>query len=179
MNQSCVFLSLGSNLDVREAHLASALNASAANPKITIRRESSVYKTAPKYNPNQPDFLNMVVEIATSMTPQQLLDFCKKTEIHLGRHPSTLKNSPREIDIDIIFFDRLIFESAGLTIPHPGLYERKFVLAPLAEIAPDFICPKTGKSALELLNSCLDSDRVTRIGRLADLKTDSDSHGVL
>jgi len=146
MKSSGVFVALGSNLNTRVNNLSVALETLSNNPAISIRRMSAVYETAPKYDQNQPDFLNMVIEIATSLTPIQLLDFCKDTEIRLGRHFPHYKNSAREIDLDIIFFNGIIIESPTLTIPHPGLYERKFVLVPLAEIAPEFVCPKTAKS---------------------------------
>jgi len=179
VNHIRAFLALGSNLDIREDHLASALTAISNNSDIEIYRKSSVYETAPKYNPNQPDFLNMVVEIATFLTPMQLIDFCEKTEIRLGRSPVHSKNSAREIDLDILFYDRIIVDTPTLKIPHPGLYERKFVLTPLAEIAPDFIDPKTGKPVAELLISCPDPDRIIRIGSIEEIRTAALIHGVL
>jgi len=179
VKSSCVFVALGSNLNLREKNLSAALELLSHNPAISICRMSAVYETAPKYNPGQPKFLNMVVEIATTLTPLQLLEFCKDIEVRLGRHFPHYKNSPREIDLDIIFFNRLIVESPTLTIPHPGLYERKFVLVPLAEIAPEFICPKTAKSVAELLRICPDIEQVVRIGQLDELLTIPVTTGVL
>lgn len=179
MSEIRVFLALGSNLDPREKYLADAVTAIENCRQITIRNLSSIYETEPKYNTDQPDFLNMVIEIGTPLDPAQLLAFCKNTETKLGRRNSIVRNSPREIDLDIIFYDRKIIDTPTLKIPHPGLYERKFVLVPLAEIAPEFACPKTGISVAELLNACPDTDRVDRIGQIDEILTFPVSIGVL
>jgi len=179
VNEARVFLALGSNLGERAQHLSAAISAIRNHHGITIRRESSVYETAPKYKLDQPDFMNMVVEIATELEPRKLLAFCMNTEKKLGRELSLIRNAPRIIDLDIIFFDDRIVNLPELKIPHPGLYERRFVLVPLAEIAPEFVCPQTGKSGAELLNICTDSERINRIGRLNELMTSPISTGVI
>jgi 2-amino-4-hydroxy-6-hydroxymethyldihydropteridine diphosphokinase len=178
MNKARVFLALGSNLGQRENYLAAAILALKNNPAINVVQESSVYVTAPMYNPDQPDFLNMVIEIATDLRPEQLLTFCKNTERCFGRELSAVRNSPRKIDLDIIYFDDKTITSPDLTIPHPRLHERKFVLAPLAEIAPDLtLC--NGQTVMELFEQCPDSGRVDRIGTLAELTTTPVSLGAL
>lgn len=179
MKRTRVFLALGSNLGEREQHLSAAISAIRNRPEITVLSASSVYETAPKYKPDQPDYLNMVMEIATDMEPVQLLALCKNTERQLGRIISAVRNSPREIDLDIIFYDNQIVNLPELKIPHPGLYERKFVLAPLAEIAPGFVCPQTGQTVAELLRHCSDSGRIERLGQLKELMTSPISIGVL
>jgi 2-amino-4-hydroxy-6-hydroxymethyldihydropteridine diphosphokinase len=179
MKTTGVFLALGSNIGEREKNLAAASAALRDCPDIEIVRESSVYETAPKYKTEQPDFLNMVVEISTDLEPRQLLTFCKHTEKKLGREQSLIRNGPRIIDLDILFYNDKLVNLPELKIPHPGLYERRFVLIPLDEIAPGFICPQTGQTVMELMRQCSDNGRIERLGRLYELMTSSISTGVI
>ena len=118
----------------------------------TITKISKYYITKPVGNANQPDFTNGALTFETQLSPQQLLKELLKIEKEAGR-VRVRKNEPRILDLDIIFYDNEIIEEKNLTIPHPRLYERKFVLEPLNEIAPNFICPKTGKQILELFKN--------------------------
>ncbi len=144
-----VHLALGSNLGDRRGNLAAALQQ--LRDVLDITALSSVYETAPVGYADQPRFLNMVCAGKTSLAAQDLLVQAKAIEISLGRQV-TFRNGPRPIDIDILFYDELNISSPDLTIPHPRLSERAFVLVPLAEIAPDQLDPRSGRSAVEMLS---------------------------
>jgi len=154
MNKS--FLSLGSNLGDRLSYLKKAVDLFGKSEDVNIIKISSIYETEPIGYKEQPNFLNLVVEIETEIGPEDLLKRCKEIESCLGRIKRE-KWREREIDIDIIFYNNLIIEKDYIVIPHKELYNRKFVLLPLCEIDPDFICPKTKKSVKTLLSSCNDA----------------------
>ena len=143
-----VYLALGTNLGDRSANLRAAIQALA--PEIKVIVESMVYETPPWGYVNQPAFLNMAVKCKTDLDIESLLKCLKQLEVRLGREQS-FHWGPRLIDIDILFYDDLILESDSLTIPHPRLHERAFVLVPLAEIAPDLVHPVLKKMIKELL----------------------------
>ncbi len=138
---SLVYLALGTNLGDRRANLEAALQALAA--RLTLTARSSIYETPPWGYADQPAFLNMVVAARTALTPLALLDWLKTLEQELGRRPS-FRYGPRQIDLDILFYDDLVLDHPRLTLPHPRLHERAFVLVPLAEIAPDLVHPRLG-----------------------------------
>ena len=132
-----VYLGLGSNLGDRAALLKEAL-ARLAEAGVEIVRRSSVIETAPAYVLDQPDFLNMVVEARTDLSPFELLRSTQAVERAMGR-VKVIGKGPRNIDIDILYFDDLPLQSPKLTLPHPLIHERPFVLIPLAEIAPHLV----------------------------------------
>ena len=142
-----VFLSLGSNLGDREAFLNDALERLEAAGVRTVRR-SSIHETEPQDFRDQPWFLNMAVEVETDLAPLALLGTIQKIEAEMGRQRSIPKG-PRTIDIDILFYANLVIATPELEIPHPRLTERRFVLDPLSEIAPDLMHPVTGKTVSE------------------------------
>lgn len=151
-------LSLGSNLGDRLMNLHTAMKLLTADAgELTIN--SSVYETEPWGLKEQPDFLNMVVGIETELSPQQLLSEIKYIEDELLREKS-IRWGSRSIDIDILFFNDLVINSDILTIPHPEIANRRFVLVPLAEIFPDLIHPVLKKPVNSLLVNCSDPSEV-------------------
>lgn len=157
-----VYLGLGSNLGDRDAHLAAAIEALA--PFVTVEHISSVYDTAPLHYTDQPRFHNLVCMGETTLPPLALLHEVKEIERCLGRQAGP-RYGPRVIDIDLLLYDQLILQSPELTIPHPRLAERAFVLAPLAEIAPTLAHPVLGETMATLLERLAESD-VQRVGPL-------------
>ena len=149
MRLKTVYLALGSNLGDREANLRLAIRA-LARTSIEIVRASSIYETAPMLFEDQPWFLNQVVEAKTSLFPRQLLHCAQEVERQLGRK-RTIANGPRIIDIDILLYGRTVMTSDELTLPHPRMAERRFVLEPLAELAPRLKHPVLKRSMSELL----------------------------
>ena len=145
-----VYLALGSNLGDRMANLKAAI--ASLTPQMIVKKKSSIYETQPWGYTEQGAFLNQVVKAETYEEPEKLLKHLKRLETALGRVPS-FPNGPRLIDIDILFYDNLIMFRDNLVIPHPRLHERAFVLAPLADIAPDLIHPTLNKSIKELLKA--------------------------
>jgi 2-amino-4-hydroxy-6-hydroxymethyldihydropteridine diphosphokinase len=143
-----IYLALGTNLGNRLVNLRTAV--AALMPAVTVLAESPVYETLPWGVIDQPDFLNMVLKGKTHLAPLALLAHLKHLETQLGRAPS-MRYGPRLIDIDILFYDGLVLNTSELTIPHPHLQERAFVLVPLADLAPDFVHPVFGKSVGALL----------------------------
>lgn len=160
MKYSPIFLSLGANLGNPFEQICQALTWLESSEKIELRKISSIYRTEPLYNANQPDFLNLICEIETDFNPEELLAYCQKIERKIGRQPDLMRNAPRVIDIDIVYFADLIIEKDGLTVPHPRLAERLFVLKPLAEVAPRFICPHSAQNISTLLKVCPDQSHI-------------------
>jgi 2-amino-4-hydroxy-6-hydroxymethyldihydropteridine diphosphokinase len=152
--EKTVFLLLGSNLGDRVQVMQAALELIQKNVGAVVSA-SALYETAPWGVLNQPSFLNQVAEVRTLLAPEEVLRIVLETEHELGRVRYE-RWGARVIDIDILFFQDLILDSARLTIPHPRLHERRFTLIPLAEIAPGYIHPVLGKSSLQLLKECTD-----------------------
>ncbi len=143
-----VYLGLGSNMGNRQKNLEKALDL--MRQRVNVILVSPTYDTEPVGNPDQPRFLNLTCQISTRLSPLELLTLTKGIESKLGRLPGPA-DSPRPIDIDILFYGNEVIETARLTIPHPRLQERGFVLVPLADIAPDLVHPVSGKSVQELM----------------------------
>ncbi len=146
--KNTAYLSLGSNLEDPPAQIRSAIRRLESSGK--IRRISSFYSTEPMEVREQPWFVNCAVEVSTSLTPEQLLSKMLAIETEMGR-VRTAKKGPRLIDLDLLLFNDAIIQRNNLTVPHPAMHRRRFVLAPLAEIAPQAIHPILKRTAAELL----------------------------
>ena len=154
------YLITGGNLGDREQNLASAREWIEADCG-KIVRASSIYETAAWGNTDQPAFLNQALEIQTSLNSKQLIRHILKVEKKMGRIREK-KYGPRIIDIDILLFNNEIITTSFLIIPHPELQNRRFVLTPLAELAPQIVHPILNKTIAELLNDCPDPLAVKR-----------------
>ncbi|HKJ26250.1 MAG TPA: 2-amino-4-hydroxy-6-hydroxymethyldihydropteridine diphosphokinase [Anaerolineales bacterium] len=143
-----IYLGLGTNSGDRAANLEAAIQA--LPPQVEVQERSPIYQTPPWGYTNQPDFLNLVLEARTQLTPPQLLKFLKSLEDQVGR-TATFRWGPREIDIDILLYDDLVLETDELVIPHPQMQARAFVLVPLADLAPNLVHPKLKQTNTDLL----------------------------
>ena len=154
------YLSLGSNLGDRKANLQEAI--ARLREVGIVARVSSYYETEPVEFTAQPWFVNCVVELQTDLGPVPLMQKLLSIERAMGRERNQPKG-PRNIDIDLVLFDNETINTPGLTLPHPGMHMRRFVLAPLAEIAPDACHPLMRKTASQLLESLPSHEQVRRL----------------
>lgn len=138
MSGVTAYISLGSNLGDKEAYLREASEALAGSSGVTLLRSSPVYRTRPVGKVDQDWFLNQIVEIATTLPPDGLLDVCQEIEKRLGRVRHE-RWGPRTIDLDILVYGSTVSDDPRLTLPHPRMLERAFVLVPLADLAPDLV----------------------------------------
>lgn len=147
-----VFIGLGSNLAEPQAQLACALAALDALPGCQVLARSSFYRSAPVGYLDQPDFINAVAELATDLAPRPLLDALLGVERQQGR-TREFANAPRTLDLDLLLYGDLVLDEPGLSVPHPQMTQRAFVLLPLLEIAPQIPIPGAGK-ACDWLENC-------------------------
>lgn len=156
-----VFLGLGSNIGNRRANLEKCINLLQDIPGLFLRNVSLLYETEPVGYLLQNRFLNMTLELNYCKTPFNLLDDVKLIEKSMSRNTS-FRWGPRNIDIDILYFGDYIVNTDSLYIPHSGISKRMFVLQPLAEIAPGFLCPVSGLNMIELRQACIDESEVVQ-----------------
>lgn len=154
---STVFLGLGSNEGDRLANLMNGLQGLEPAGLVVIE-VSSLWETEPVGGPPQPPFINGAARLRTRLSPREVLEAVQAAERAAGRQ-RTVRNGPRPLDLDILLFDDAVIEEPDLAIPHPRLAERRFVLAPLAEIAPDVVHPVLRRTVRSLLAECADPHR--------------------
>jgi len=150
------FVGLGANLGDPIAQITKAMASLASLDKTRVVQASSLYRTAPIGHADQPEFVNAVVLLDTALAPRELLDALLGIERAAGRERS-FPNAPRLLDLDLLLYGEQIIDMPGLVVPHPRMHERAFVLAPLAEIAPEAVVPGYGRAA-DLLRAVGDQD---------------------
>ena len=160
-----VYLSLGSNLGDRVGYLQQATSLLNASEKINVVATSSFYESEPWQMNSENWFVNAVIQIATTLTPEELLNACQRIEKQLGRKRlSSEVYADRTIDIDILFYDDLIIKTDRLVIPHRNFSKRAFVLVPMLEIAQDFVHPVYKKTVMELYEELENPEMVVLYG---------------
>lgn len=155
-------LGLGANLGEPEKQLRAALEAVDDLPATSVEAVSAPYRTEPRIVEDQPEFLNACATIETGLEPRKLLEALQRIEREQGRQQTRAKG-PRRIDLDILLWEDRNIDLEDLTIPHPGLPDRRFVLSPLAEIAPEARDPRSEQTVRELLAACDDPGEVERL----------------
>lgn len=158
-----VYAGLGSNLGNKSDNIKKALDMLNVADNASVLAVSALYETEPEGYEDQDWFLNAAAQLETTLSPVELLNLFKEIEQAIGRHKS-VRWGPREIDLDLLLYDELSFESPDLVIPHPRMHQRAFVLAPLAEIAEDVLHPVLDKTIGILLAEFQTTKSVKRIG---------------
>jgi len=148
-----VFIGVGANEGDRSANISQAIKALSVVDGIQLVQMATLIDTEPLGGPPQGPYLNTVVEIDTALAPHELLNALKAIEQRLGRLPQSERWGPRPIDLDLLLYADQVIAAAELTVPHPRMHERQFVLEPLAQIAPDVVHPVLKQSTSELLKA--------------------------
>lgn len=159
MKNHTVYISVGSNIGDKLDNCQKNINILAASPSVSLKVQSRFYKTEPVDYTDQDWFVNAAIKIETFLEPFELLKKLKSIENDAGRTDKSIRFGPRVIDLDIILFDDIIVNTPELTIPHPRMHKRCFVLRPLCDIAPDIIHPVLKKNIKYLLDTINDKDQ--------------------
>ena len=149
---SRVFIGIGSNEGDRLSNISQAARAMSRLPQTRLVQMATIIETEPVGGPPQDLYLNTVVELDTTLRPHELLAALQAIERKLGRGPSTERWGPRPMDLDILLYEGQVIQEERLSIPHPRMHERRFVLEPLAQLAPDVVHPRLHQTIAELLN---------------------------
>jgi len=155
--KNIAYIALGTNIEPREHYLESALKRLEDKAVMLVKKKSSVYETVPVGYKDQPDFLNMVIELETSLSSMELLHVLQNIELELGRERK-VRFGPRTVDLDILIYNKERSKIEKLILPHPRMHKRAFVLIPLQEIAADLIVPGWNESVDALLKQLQDSE---------------------
>ena len=161
MSGTTIFLCLGSNMGDRHGRIAGGL-AELEQSGVSVEAHSSVYETEPVGGVDQPWFLNQVIRGTTRLAPIGLLEACKRIESLFGRESTEVRFGPRTLDVDILLYGGRVIASERLTIPHPRMHERRFVLVPLVEIAPRLVDPRDGREYAAILERLDEGRKVSR-----------------
>ena len=148
---SRVFIGIGSNEGDRLTHISNAIKVLAVSHNLQVVQMAPIIETEPVGGPPQGPYLNTVVELNTVLAPHELLGALKAIEQRLGRTPGSPRWGPRPIDLDILLYEEVVLNEPALTIPHPRMHQRRFVLEPLAQLAPDMMHPILRLTVSELL----------------------------
>jgi 2-amino-4-hydroxy-6-hydroxymethyldihydropteridine diphosphokinase len=148
-----VLLGLGSNLGDRDANLIAALDRLEEDNALLVLAMSTIRTTAPVGGPPQPDYRNAAALAETHLPPKKLLAAMQRAEERVGRRPGGERWGPREVDVDLLLYGAEVIDEPGLTVPHPRMTERRFVLEPAAEVAPEMVHPATGRTVRQLLEA--------------------------
>ena len=161
--EECAYIGLGTNLGDRELKLLMAIAELGKLPGTRVTAVSQFYETEPVGGVPQGNFFNAAARLATALAPLELLDHLKRVETEVFKRVPSERWGARSMDLDILFYGDLSFTCERLTIPHPRLAERRFVLQPLADIAPDLVHPTLGRSISQLLAALTGTEKVVRV----------------
>ena len=164
IKRNIAYVGLGSNIENRLEYLKKATREIDNNENCKVIKLSSIYESKPFGEKNQANFLNAVAKIETNLSPQEFFRLIKKIERKLGRK-ETYKWGPREIDIDLLFYNDIVFSDENLTVPHPGISQRDFVITPLMEIAPMLFHPVLKQKISDIYISESDRNIIRRVSQ--------------